>query len=426
MSSTSSRYANSSKSLSSPRDKAQSTPRSTPPPTHSTPEQGETERSTFKDAAIRAAFLSESAATDFLSAYGRLSPLSLRVYNLGIALDELDAHRRHFLRTQAQVKLHYEELARHLPRGPALDDIRRKVVPFTSPIGHGVKIEGEQTPNRRPQNPERPTGPHPLTPSPANAGLSQPAPLDEPRRNRTTRSSAPDYRRIAPTRGWSDRPPPRRRGPCPLCGRVDHLKTQCHNFACPHCETYAPGHFPLFCTKNPYAGISRRDLPSVALDYIQTKERDFYSLPIPSRAPNATTIPGLPAHDHTSQHTLVRAKLTVDNLTKHTKDTATPPPSPPKTVHADGPVFKPVFLIPKKSSPKPTTKLQQFATTTPPTANPNMGRKPTPRSTRKEPPHHISTPTTTLNRTSGRTYEEDEYAELDDAAEYNISGEGNF
>ena len=118
------------------------------PPTapRNTPCQGEV--SVDKNANIRRAFLSERAATDFLSSHGRIPRLASLVHEIGAHVDELTSARRTYLQRIEEMDARLSDLARFCPRTPSRNEIFTHIQKInSSPLRPHPNIS-QPTPNR--------------------------------------------------------------------------------------------------------------------------------------------------------------------------------------------------------------------------------------------------------------------------------------
>ena len=401
----------------SPKPKAEAKIPSQIPP-HPRPEQGQikTHQQALEASAVRDAFLLKSTAADFMSGYGSNTGLVARVYEIGLAIDELATARANYLQRLKEMDAHLSELDRHLPAGPYGLDIKRKVRAITSireietssldkqvsgghqPRPHQPTNSGNNPPPTPPHRPSQPqvvakaSGPTTAIPPPPSNGRTH-SPIQRPAKAYQHR-----YR------------------PCSLCGRLGHLPTQCSLYHCIHCETTAPGHFAKFCSRNPHQGVDRRHLPPSALAILQSKENHRSSPTTPR--PNTTTIKPNPVASSTLQSNVAsvptppytRAKLSVDNVNAHARDTS----STPRVTIAIGPTYKPVFIAKKPNSgaTKDLGRLHQLHKT--PTTHPTGGKT----------PDHRRRPQQPQRSRSPSAYEGDYEFDYDDVALYNMTGKG--
>jgi len=385
------------------------------------PEQGENATSALQNAGIHSAFLSGRAATDFLSAYGGHAKFLTRVYEIGLGIDELDTARRNYIKCSAEIAQHLQELGQHLPRGPFLDDIRRKIKAVDSLRDNSSEEHNPQTPNRPLSNLERPRRDAATPPSPTLVGSPKPPAMDGNRRSITPKPTPTPNRQANPLRGQSAEDARRRHNPCRLCHRMGHLQTQCTLYWCYYCDTIAPGHFAKYCSRNPHQGVDRRYLPPGTLDVVNPASLISSNTTIGTTVPNShTKIPAtphsvsnpntrtLPSHNPTSKSNTTKLQTgTVSTPTTYT---------PPTISIATGPTYRPVFVVRKPKSSnhnKDLGKLQQLPTAT---TNPSAGRNP---------PNDRPTSRQSERPRSPTPYDGDNEFEYDDVALYNMTGEGH-
>jgi len=369
------------------------------------PEQGQKNTSALQTAAIHSAFLSQRTATDFLSVYSGHTQFITRVHEIGLGIDGLDSARRNYIKQAAELNYHLQELGQHLPRGPYLDDIRRKI--------RAVDTLRDQTnEERRPQTPDRPTSHHerlerdkPLPPAASAAGPPQSKPMDGDHRPNTTKPTPPSNQRSSTLRGPATEAARRRHNPCRLCNRMGHLQTQCTSYYCFYCDTIAPGHFAKYCTRNPYPGVAVRYLPPGSLGVVNPTKQITADTSIGTTLSN--TNPTIPTPPHTSNNTVKLSDGRVKSTTSHTQPTIN---------IATGPTYRPVFVVRK---PKPDNKenrdlgkLHQLTPSTNPATRGSLSS------------HRPSTPQPERPR-SPTPYDGDNEFEHDDVALYNMTGEGH-
>ena len=323
--------------------------------------------SSLQDAQIRSAFLSECAARDFLSGYGRNSRLSLRVQEIGLAIDELRAAKRNYLQLRQEMDAHFTELGKNLIDGPYLRDIHRAIQDAITIPEEPPKILNQQTPSRHRQDPGSATRNPPYTPTQPPHRLSQLQAVAQTRRYTPAISTTPPHRQAFGTQRRNPISSRHRDDPCSLCGRMGHIKTLCDVYFCIHCRVQAPGHMAKFCPQNPYFGIDRRDLPSTALELLHRLEDDAYTSTTPittslgERTPRLSDLSTSPNTTTPRPSNSRRQPITPNATTIPTTTTTT----------ALGPTYRPKFIIKKPEQlPKNVGNLQQLdRSITRPTSN---------------------------------------------------------
>jgi hypothetical protein len=416
----SSRNANSIPTSRSPSPKPE--PKATVPSplkTHPRPEQGQSKVALLEDAALQAAFSSPTTAADFMSGYGRNAGLVARVHEIGLAIDELAIARANHIAKRKGMAKHIHELDSHLPVGPYLRDILKKVKTIDPLIGLVIKEIDQPIPDRPHSHHERPRRDEPHTPPPTTAKLPQLQAVATPHKHTPPRPTPVPTRRVIETQQRPAEVPRRGYAKCRICNRMGHLQTQCASYYCAHCETWAPGHFAKYCSRNPHPGVDRRDLPPSALALLMDKENDTTAASVPTRTtPSTRPIAATTVQPHitgVSTTPLTRAKLSVDNVNAHATHTKTPP----RVTIAVGPTYRPIFIAPRKPIAKPARELGKLQQLPPSSTTHPAGRKP---------PHH-SVPSQRPSQQRARTpdYDDGDFEDnYSDAAWYNINGEGHF
>jgi hypothetical protein len=389
---------------------------SSPVPHHSLPKQGQKYASLLQTAGIQSAFISKRTATDFMSSYGGHSTLPTRVYEVGLGIDELATARSNYLLRRKELDTNVRELGRHLPNGPYLPAILKKILTIDPPRHLDLEKVNPQIPTRHLPSSERPSRDQINTSTPAPAGLQQPKVMA------TTHERTP----ALPTSSPSGQSPSMRRQPtpptrrgysrCRICNGLGHLQTQCRNYFCVHCKTTSPGHFAKFCPRNPYPGVDRRNLPTSALAILESMETRIASTTTPtSGAPRTITNSNVqPNVSGISTAPNTRAKLSIANVDAHARDTATLP----RVTITLGPTYKPVFTPPRPATTRATKDLGKLRQLDAP-INPPSGRKTS--------DHRQSTQQPSQRRPrSPEFYEGNHEDNYDDVAWYNIDGEGHF
>lgn len=373
-------------------------------------EHCETKVSFSQNAILRQAFLSERAAADFMSGYGRNPRLVARVHEIGTTINELAIARANYLTKTREVDSLIHQLARHLPHGPHIESIVRKIRAVDPTCDLQPQTFSKQIPNRPLPRPSSPRGSEAATSPTLSVGPQQSQLVAENSRNPPPHTATSGRGPIIQSYRTSAYQPRRRYQPCRLCGRMGHLQTQCNRYHCVHCKTSAPGHFAKFCPRNPYQGIDRRDLPSSALAVLQSKE-GVNTTP----ATSANRTPLQPAVPTTPNTTTKPGQLSVHNVTAHNASEHTP--SRPKVTVALGPTFKPNFT-PRKTASGATNvgKLQQLSHT--PSNHHSGGNRTNLRTSSKLTPHYRPS----LPASYDGNYEYD----FDDVELYNIVGEGHL
>jgi hypothetical protein len=383
------------------------------------PEQGQTYVSVLQDAGIQNAFLSKSTASDFMSGYRSNTGLITRVYEIGLAIDELAVARENYLQRRKEMAASLTELDRCLPNGPYFRAIAKKVDAI-DPLGDlNIEKIDQPIPDRHQQNTERPSRDKHHSSPPTPARLQQPEKLVATHQPTPRRSAPLSDRRTLIINRRSVEETGHRYRVCRLCGRMGHLQTQCNLYHCAHCNTQAPGHFAKFCPKNPHPGVDRRLLPPGALAHLMDVEKNTPTTTLtPHRSaptPPTYTKSGVPPNVTGVSTTIyTRAKLSVDNVNTHAADTTTLP----TTTIATGPTYRPV-LAPRKPVTKPTKDIGKLRQLTHSSTSHLVGRKTS--------SHDCATKHLKKPQPRPPTPDDgDNEFDFDDVALYNMTGEGHI
>jgi hypothetical protein len=373
---------------------------------HLRPEQGQDKVSELQNAGIRSAFLSGGTASNFVSAYSRNSSLINRVYEMGLGVDELDSARRNYLKVANEVDANFRELASHIPRGPYIDEIARKIRSL-KPSGDIKPQEGsKQTPDRSSSHIERPREDRAPPSSPTTPRSSQPQAVDAGDRNNALSQTPQNNRRSSTLRRQSTQEPLHRYNTCGICRGVGHITTQCHLYHCSYCDTTSPGHFAKYCSRNPFRGIASRKLPPGTLEVVNYQSHRHTTISTSTATPNVTT---------TIPSSILQPNVANLRTTPHTREQSTPNHTPPRISIANGPTYRPL-LAPRKSAPKTPTSVGKLQQLNP--SHHNSGRNTS---------NHSKTH---KQRTQQPRYERDDEGcnefDFDPVAEYNMTGEGNI
>lgn len=209
-----------------------------------------------EESTIRSLFVSPPLATSCVTTFRGNAEIAPLLISLGRNLTYLACTRDAFLQAENDVGKALDRLRPVLAGTPWIFNIQRKVATVRNP--DPPKVETLSLPNGKGYPNSGNTARQPT-------GTPSGTPTDEPQKSTPVVQSDTSGRAQAPPqtpRGRGVTPTPsnrskrsnRKRPQCPLCGRLDHLRSQCPAYHCPYCDTLAPGHTALRCTKNPHAG----------------------------------------------------------------------------------------------------------------------------------------------------------------------------
>lgn len=395
---------------SSPSSKEQDRP---PTPIPSA-RRGTTSQATQPDgeiAAIRHAFSSQQTATDFMSAYGRSTGLSSRVHNIGARIDAFAVARDEYTRLKQQMDTDIQYLVRHMPRGPYLDDLFRRMhsIEPTRPVK--PPHTGQPTANRPPPSVISSSPSREATPPVPAVQPQQPSQVVSSHSTLPTPPTTPPRGNAPASTPRSPFTPRRRDGTCSLCSRVGHQPSQCEVYYCLHCDTNAPGHFAKYCPENPYRGLARRDIPTEDLAKLERAEALVRQANQPTHIPKS--IPG-----RTSVQPPLSGLSTRDANHPGTS-TAVPEQPSARTTTTLGPTYRPVHTPRRGTRPAPRGR--------------NYGRLQTSLSTpnrhprRSFPDYRQTNGYSTYQRPQSPIYDDgNNEFDYDDVALYNMTGEGRI